>query len=691
MKKIHQIIFVLTSVFLFLGLKNYAQQDTMYIYNYGHYPSTKYSVDDIERIEFSENIPRNIKITFKPGAPYTSSTIFKFDSIIFYNPLPEVITQNVSDVTDYSATLNGNITFAGSPEYVYRGFCFSNSPNPDWWDDRIDVAGNGTGEYAVNISELMPNTTYYVRAFTETLFGNQIEIKYGIEINFTTLPEQPFTCYGNVTLSTESEVLAFKNAGCKYLKGNLWISGNTLQTLTLLDNQLKEISGDLTLNASNLTTLDGLYGLEKISGSFRIYSGKMITFEGCNNLLFIGKDFSTSSSSNPYNFTGLAKLEFIGGNFYINNSFSSFTGLEKLSFVGGNFQVSNDKITSFTKLESLKSINGNFEISNTKNTSFAGLEKIQTIGGNFKIRNLNSLTSFSGLENVEFIGGNLEITASYTDMNPNSNSMNSLTSFSGLESLQAIGGDFIITAYANGSSKTLNSLISFSGLENLQSIGGRFEINATAKNTSNSSYNAYSYALNSLTSFTGLESLQSIGASFIINAAINKPTNTSITNKNNYLYTMNSLSSFMGLENLKFIGGNFEIISYVGYTYYSTQTHSLSSLASFSGLNSLQSIGGNIKISDDWYDSLYLLTSFSGLNSLTSIGGIDLYDMPFVSLTGLANVNSIMQDVYIKKCPNLFNFCPLVPAIENMTGTWYVNGCGYNPTKYQMLNGQCSQ
>ena len=53
----------------------------------------------------------------------------------------------------------------------------------------------------------------------------------------------------------------------------------------------------------------------------------------------------------------------------------------------------------------------------------------------------------------------------------------------------------------------------------------------------------------------------------------------------------------------------------------------------------------------------------------------------FSGLTNCANIS-------ITNSPKLYNFQPLETAVKNMTGTWYVYGCGYNPTKYQMLNGE---
>ncbi|MDL2242927.1 hypothetical protein LJC25_04275, partial [Bacteroidales bacterium OttesenSCG-928-K03] len=94
----------------------------------------------------------------------------------------------------------------------------------------------------------------------------------------------------------------------------------------------------------------------------------------------------------------------------------------------------------------------------------------------------------------------------------------------------------------------------------------------------------------------------------------------------------------------------------------------------FSALNSLISI-----------DAFHLLQNVNG-RYLTIDGCRHLKD-----ISSLSNIATELEDITITNCSNLYDFCPIVPLVENMTGTWYVTGCGYNPTKYQMLNGDCSQ
>jgi hypothetical protein len=666
MRTFFKIIILLEFLFLIFGLKCFAQKEIIKVYHYGNIVFEKF-LTSTDSLKFSGTVSPKIRLCTSNGIVF-ERYISEIDSIKFYeysNSLPIVTTKAVSNITENSASLRGEIIFGGAPEYVERGVCYSTSPNPTINNTKLVVLGNGIGEYSTTANGLNLNTVYYVRAYAI----NEKGIAYGNEIAFALND----ACYGNIILSTEEEIIALKVAGCKYIIGNVIVTGNTLQTLSLLDNQIKEISGNFIFQAENLSTFDGLYSLEKVGGNFAVLDGRMTIFEGCNNLQLIGGDFTISSSV---------------GSLY---SLISFAGLGNLQAIGGDFSISTytslSSLTSFTGLESLYTIGGNFTISAIGGlglTSFAGLGNLQSIGGNFTLSaasngngdySLNSLKSFTGLESLHTIGGNFTISASSHVTSYTHYSLNALTSFLGLENLQSIGGDFIISSIANSysfyynsypTSYSLNALTSFTGLGNLQTIGGNFLISSSA--LSSSQYPSYSYSLKSLKSFTGLESLQCVGGNFSISS-------------DGYCYQCSSLgdlNSFSGLESLQTIGGNFSI---------TTGSNSFSKLTSFSGLNNLKSIGSNFSISAF---SLSALTSFSGLENIQSIGGN--FEIEYANK--LADIVSLSQITNIKgisfiNCNLLFNFCPIVPAVQNMTGSWLTTGCGYNPTKYQMLNGAC--
>ena len=316
----------------------------------------------------------------------------------------------------------------------------------------------------------------------------------------------------------------------------------------------------------------------------------------------------------------------------------------------GNIIVQGNKIRTLQKLDNLLTeIDGNLTIECSNLTSLDGLYNLKKITGNF-ITMHAWITSYEGIGKLTEIGGDFEVNAKSFYY---SSSLNSLASFEGLESLEEIGGNFKVIAESS-----LRSLSSFKGLSGLKSIGGDFEVNAE-----------FSSSLNSLASFEGLENLQTIGGSFSCNRRISIKALSQLNSIGKNLEI--NLLFDEGLENLVRIGGDFKP----------------SSSSSFKKLNKLSSIGGN------FYVYTFSGTSFEGLESLTNIGGGKLtinYCSSLNNIDALKNIESL-NDISITTCPKLYDFCVLQNVVQNMSGTFYLNNNGYNPTKYQLLNGECSQ
>ena len=355
----------------------------------------------------------------------------------------------------------------------------------------------------------------------------------------------------------------------------------------------------------------------------------------------------------------------------------------------GNLIVEDDENEAITTLSllnnRLEEIEGDLIIKSRDFSNFDGLYNLRTIRGNFIIDSygMSDLTSFEGMNSLEQIGGNFEINAD--------GGLNALASFKGLGNLANIGGNFEINAYANSDTyDALNSLASFEGLNNLSSIGGNFEIYAKA-------YSLYDYALTSLASFKGLESLTSIGGNFEIKA------------DGRVLY---NLESFEGLENLESINGDFTSNQKI-----KVENH-LSHLTTVSGnmeiqiysdtfdanFSSLESVGGSLSLmGSSRQNGTLSLPLLQAIGGECSFSGFDLIDFPNLeSINGalkISRVNSIVTldklksvgDITISDCPNLYDFCNWIPILTDYNGTFLVTNCGYNPTKYQILNGECSQ
>ena len=101
-----------------------------------------------------------------------------------------LITQEATDITSSSATLNGTISIdEENCEFpiIEQGFVFSTEVQPTIADTQVNV--NGT-DVTTTIENLEPNTTYYVRTFLTNndgeFYGNEVSFMTAIRLDFYT-------------------------------------------------------------------------------------------------------------------------------------------------------------------------------------------------------------------------------------------------------------------------------------------------------------------------------------------------------------------------------------------------------------------------------------------------------------------------------------------------------------------------
>ena len=115
------------------------------------------------------------------GTAYGNEVSFK--TTFSETQLPSVTTENITNISVYSATGGGNVTNDGGATVTARGVVWSTSQQPTLTsNDGYTTDGSGTGSFTSNLTGLEPNTRYYVRAYAT----NNVGTAYGSEINFTT-------------------------------------------------------------------------------------------------------------------------------------------------------------------------------------------------------------------------------------------------------------------------------------------------------------------------------------------------------------------------------------------------------------------------------------------------------------------------------------------------------------------------
>ena len=107
----------------------------------------------------------------------------------FTNPLATAVTtEEVSDVGPTAATGHGTVVNVGIPAATQHGVCWNTGGSPTLEDDRTEegevLAG---GPFTSAMTGLLPNTTYYVRAYATSLVGTV----YGNQVSFSTLGVAP--------------------------------------------------------------------------------------------------------------------------------------------------------------------------------------------------------------------------------------------------------------------------------------------------------------------------------------------------------------------------------------------------------------------------------------------------------------------------------------------------------------------
>lgn len=97
------------------------------------------------------------------------------------NGLPILTTKPITGISLTIATSGGNITSDGDYDIYSRGVVWNTSPNPTKANSKT-INGIGIGNFVSSMTNLKPNTTYYVRAYAT----NENGTAYGNQLTFTT-------------------------------------------------------------------------------------------------------------------------------------------------------------------------------------------------------------------------------------------------------------------------------------------------------------------------------------------------------------------------------------------------------------------------------------------------------------------------------------------------------------------------
>ena len=109
------------------------------------------------------------------------SEVFRFTTMS--DTIPLVDTYTVKDITCYSAVPSGRVLSSGGQVVMEHGICYGTEPRPIVEGTHVAL-GAGVGPFECQLTDLLPDTRYYVCAYAVCTKG----VYYGDQLTFDTKP-----------------------------------------------------------------------------------------------------------------------------------------------------------------------------------------------------------------------------------------------------------------------------------------------------------------------------------------------------------------------------------------------------------------------------------------------------------------------------------------------------------------------
>ena len=207
------------------------------------------------------------------GTSYGNQIIFKTSPLT-----PTVTTLTISSISAVTAVSGGNIASDGGDSVAFRGVCWSTLPDPTVIDYRT-VNSFGIGNYESKIDNLLPSTTYYVRAYAANISG----ISYGEQILFTTRDGIPqSSIIKTIAVASTCVTLAINisnDGGAEVLQKGVCISLNHNPTTIDKTSNNTEKAATFAGHFEDLSINTHYYARPYIKNAFGTFYGPESEFE----------------------------------------------------------------------------------------------------------------------------------------------------------------------------------------------------------------------------------------------------------------------------------------------------------------------------------------------------------------------------------------------------------------------------
>lgn len=443
---------------------------------------------------------------------------------------------------------------------------------------------------------------------------------------------------------------------------------------------LKTIRGELRVSGTDglyIGSLQGLEGVEEITGDINFSYQGLKNFQGLNNLQRIGGDILLEDNRFE-GFDGLEKLTEIEGEIIaLNNQINNVKGLQGLQTAGG-ISIADEPLASLDGLQQLRQINGNLSFQYTGIAEVTPLVDLKQVSRNLVIRGNTSLFDCCLLPSlVDKVAGEIILESNAASCNSleaivescdnpivevdcaeqevvlttqarvdaffcttvsnltiNLSALNDpITDLTPLRSLVAVEENLTINMRGKA--------VPLGGFDNLERIGGVFYV-SNAPSLSFESFGKLSSVGSTLQlssvaveNFNGLKQIEELNGFVILNSEVGSFTGLEglqQIQRNFFLDNVSRLTNFEGLSNLRVVAENFNVTG--------------PDFVNFVGLSRLKSAGGIIIRGR----TMTAFTGFEGLEALESItnfGGLSVYQVNISSLRGLENVRVIEDNFFL--------------------------------------------
>jgi prepilin-type N-terminal cleavage/methylation domain-containing protein len=237
---------------------------------------------------------------FEPGTSYTIRTYARNGSGVAYGQsqtfntssvAPTVTTTTSSLVAVITASVSGNVTSAGGSPVTGRGVVVSASSSSPTTSSNEGFASSGTGvgEFTANLTNLLPNQTYYARVYAT----NSIGTNYGDAITFKTGNIDTNIMEEAGTLGTSKYFISKNTATCTQARQITTASGGHLVDINdaIENKKISDLTngvGRIWIGANDVAT----------EGDW-VWSNKLLFWRGVANGSKISGRYSNWAPNEP--------------------------------------------------------------------------------------------------------------------------------------------------------------------------------------------------------------------------------------------------------------------------------------------------------------------------------------------------------------------------------------------------------